>query len=123
EDVEHADQPAADLPGQADALGLAAGQRRGGAVECQVVQADVEEEADPAADLFQDLGGDGAPGRVQAFFQRPVFGVEPGGQLADGQGADLDEGLAGDADGAGLRVEALALAGGAGGAAHVLFEL
>ena len=41
EDVEHADQPAADLAGQADALRLAAGERRGGAVERQVVQADV----------------------------------------------------------------------------------
>ncbi len=29
EDVKHADQAAADLPGQADALGLAAGKRRG----------------------------------------------------------------------------------------------
>ena len=39
EDVEHADQPAADLAGQADALGLAAGERRRRAVERQVVQA------------------------------------------------------------------------------------
>ena len=46
EDVEHADQAAADLAGQADALGLAAGERRGGAVERQIMQADVEQEAD-----------------------------------------------------------------------------
>ena len=38
EDVEHADQPAADLAGQADPLHLAAGERRGGAVERQVVE-------------------------------------------------------------------------------------
>ena len=37
EDVEHADQAAADLAGQADALRFAAGERRGGAVEREVV--------------------------------------------------------------------------------------
>ena len=41
ENVQHADQAAADLPGQADALRFAAGERRGGAVERQVVEADV----------------------------------------------------------------------------------
>ena len=33
EDVEHADEPAADLAGEADALRFAAGERGGGAVE------------------------------------------------------------------------------------------
>ena len=41
EDVEHADQAAADLAGQANALRLAAGERRGGAVERQIFEADV----------------------------------------------------------------------------------
>ena len=45
EDVEHADQAGADLGGQPDALGLAAGQRARRAVEREVVQADVEQEA------------------------------------------------------------------------------
>ena len=45
EDVEHADQPAADLAGQADPLRFAAGERRRGAVERQVVEADVEQES------------------------------------------------------------------------------
>ena len=44
EHVEHADQPAADLRGEPDALGLAAGQRAPSAVERQVVEADVEQE-------------------------------------------------------------------------------
>ena len=35
EDVQHADQPAADLPGKPDPLQLAAGERRRGAVELQ----------------------------------------------------------------------------------------
>jgi hypothetical protein len=42
EDVEHADEPGADLRRQPDALRLAAGQRAGGAVEREVVEADVE---------------------------------------------------------------------------------
>ena len=58
EDVEHAHQPAADLAGQADALPLAARQRRRRAVQRQVVQAHVEHELQPVADLFQHLFGD-----------------------------------------------------------------
>src|SRR5207245_10436526 len=46
EDIEHTDKSTADLAGQPDALRLAAGQRRGRAVERQVVQADVEQERD-----------------------------------------------------------------------------
>ena len=58
EDVEHADQAAADLAGQADALRLAAGERRGGAVEREVFEADVVQEAEPAADFLEHFGGD-----------------------------------------------------------------
>ena len=49
EDVEHADQRAADLRGQPDALRLAARQRRRRAVERQVVDADVDEEGQAIA--------------------------------------------------------------------------
>ena len=52
--VQHADQPGADLGGQPDPLRLAAGQRRRGAVQRQVVQADVEQEAQPGVDLLED---------------------------------------------------------------------
>ena len=58
EDVEHADEAAADLAGEADALRFAAGERGGGAVEREVVEADVLQEAEAAADFFQDFGGD-----------------------------------------------------------------
>ena len=61
EDVEHADQAAADLACQADPLGLPAGQRRRRALECQIVEADVEEKTKPAADLH----GEGL--RLRAF--------------------------------------------------------
>ena len=58
ENVEHADQAGADLPRQADALCLAAGQGRGGAVEREIMQADVEQKVEPAADFLEHLVGD-----------------------------------------------------------------
>ena len=58
EDVEHADQAAADLAGQANALRLAAGERRRGAVEREVFEPDVEQEAEPAADFLEHFVGD-----------------------------------------------------------------
>ena len=53
EDVEHADEARADLGGQPDALGLATGQRGRGPVEREVVEADVEQEAEPGVDLLE----------------------------------------------------------------------
>ncbi len=41
EDVEYADQSATDLSGQADPLHLAAGQRRRGAIQGEIVEPDV----------------------------------------------------------------------------------
>ena len=58
EHVEHAGQPRADLRGQPDALALAAGQRAGGAREREVVEPDVDQEAQPVADLLQDARRD-----------------------------------------------------------------
>ncbi len=58
ENVEHADQPAADLPGQANPLRLAAGKRRRGALERQIIEADVLQKAEPAADFLEHFGGD-----------------------------------------------------------------
>ena len=58
EDVEDAGQAAADLARQADALRLAAGERRPAAVEREVVEADVDEEADAVAHLAEQFAGD-----------------------------------------------------------------
>ncbi len=57
EHVEHADQAAADLAGQPDALGLAARERAGRAGQRQVVEADVEQELHALAHFLE------APGR------------------------------------------------------------
>ena len=58
EDVQHADQPRADLRRQPDALRLAARERLGRAAEREVVEADVDEEAQPLAHFLEDRAGD-----------------------------------------------------------------
>ncbi len=51
EHVHHADEAGADLRGEADALRLAAGERIGLAVEREVVEADVDQEAAAAREF------------------------------------------------------------------------
>ncbi|MDQ0742922.1 hypothetical protein QFZ62_000230 [Clavibacter sp. B3I6] len=58
EHVQHAREARADLRGQADALRLAARERRGRPREVQVVEADLDEELQAHPDLPQHLGGD-----------------------------------------------------------------
>ena len=65
EDVEHADEPGADLRREADALRLAAGERRRRAVHGEVVEPDVDEEPEPLADLLEDALADVALAIVQ----------------------------------------------------------
>jgi hypothetical protein len=65
EDVHHAHQAGADLAGQADALGLAAGEGVGAAVQRQIVQTHVHQELQPGADLLEDLVGDLAAAALQ----------------------------------------------------------
>ena len=54
EDVERVDQRRADGGGEVDALQLAAGERARLAVERQIVEADVDQVAQAAADLVED---------------------------------------------------------------------
>ena len=58
EDVAHAAQVGAELRREADALRLAAGERRRRAVERQVAQADLLEEAEARLQLGDDVAGD-----------------------------------------------------------------
>ena len=58
EDVGDADERRADLGGEADALGLAAGQGHRRAVEGEVAEADLEHEAQALARLREDRLGD-----------------------------------------------------------------
>ena len=58
EDVEDAREAAADLRGEADALALAAAKRAAGAVEVEIVEPDIVEEAEALVDLLEDGLGD-----------------------------------------------------------------
>ena len=58
EHVQHPDQTGTDLGGQPDTLRLAAGERARSPGQRQVVQSDVEQEAQPGLHLFEHLPGD-----------------------------------------------------------------
>ncbi len=58
EHVHHAGKLGAELRRQPDALCLAAGEGLGGAVEREIIEADIEQEAEARVDLLQDLGCD-----------------------------------------------------------------
>jgi len=117
EDVEDPDQATADLGGQTDALGLAAGQGARVAMEGQVVQAHVEEEAHPGLDLFEDRLGDHPIPLGQ------LEGPDHLGGLADGQGAQLVDVPAVDGDRQRQRQQPGAFAHGAGHLSHVALDL
>ncbi len=58
EDVHDPDQTSADLTGETDALGLATREGLGATLECEIVESDVDQEAQPGGDLLGDLGAD-----------------------------------------------------------------
>ncbi len=101
EDVESADEAGAERGGELDALGFAA--REGGreAVEGEVVEADLVEEADALADLFEDLAGD------LGLCGRELEVVEEAGGGGDGEGGGLADVFVAEEDGAGFGAEAL----------------
>ena len=81
EDVEHADERGADLRGQADALALAARERLRDAIEREVVEPDVDEEAEPRDDRAR---GAARRWRARAPLERAARGAErdPRGRCA-----------------------------------------
>src|SRR5215813_488008 len=107
EDVEHADQARADLGGEADALPLTARQRRCRAVEGEVLEPHVGEEAQPLADLLEDAAGDLRVTLGQGE------GVEKLARRLDGEVDHIGNGAAGDLHGQRLRAQPRTLAGGA----------
>ena len=90
QDVEHAHQAGADLGGQPDALGFAAGQGPGRAFQVQVLEPDVEQEGQPGLDFLEDLVGD------LGFAAGQDEVVEEVRAFAHGQRGDLGDGLAVD---------------------------
>ena len=105
--VQHAGQARADLRGQADALALAARQRAGRARQRQIVEADIDQELQPLADLLEDARGDLVLllGELLRQLGEPVVGGADRHvrHLADVQAVDLHRQR--------LRLEAIAAAG------------
>ena len=58
EDVQHAGETRAHLAGEPDALRFAAGERLGAAIERQVVEAHIDQEAQPVGHFLHDACGD-----------------------------------------------------------------
>ncbi|GAA3352074.1 hypothetical protein GCM10020358_84960 [Amorphoplanes nipponensis] len=94
EDVGDVGEGGAEVADHLDALGLAAGEGAGGAVEGEVAEADLDEGVEGA------VAGWSAAGR-----RRFVEVADPGGEVADLHGAGVGDGDAGDlgAAGAALR--------------------
>lgn len=88
----------------------------GGAVEREVVETDVHEEAEPLVDLLEDPLGDLLVAGVEAHPPQEVRA------LADRHGGDLGDGLLHHRHGEHDRLEPRALTGRAGHLAHVALE-
>jgi hypothetical protein len=117
QDVEHAHQLRADLRREPDPLRLSAGERVRGAVERQVVQADVDHELEALADLLQDAARD----RLLALRQRQLIEERDGrGDRERARGGDA---LVRDRDGERLRLQPRAPAGRARPLGHELVQL
>src|SRR5699024_10434571 len=111
--VQHAHQARADLGGQPDPLGFAAGEGGRCAGHGQVAQADVEQEPEPGVDLPEHLGGDGCFAFAELHPVQERLGV------LDGQVAQFGDGLPAHAHREHLGLEPGAAAGGAWHLAHV----
>ncbi len=92
QDVHDAHQAGADLAGEPDALGLAAGQGIGAALQGEVVEAHVHQKPQALGDLLDDLGADLAMSAGQGE------GLEEAEGLADGQGGESRQVVVGDQD-------------------------
>ena len=117
EDIQHALQTAADLRGQANALGLAARKRGGRPVERQVVDAHADEEAQTAGHLADDTQAH----LPVAFGQSQA--LDEVVRVPDGQRRHLGDGLAAHADVTRLLAQARAAALAARRLRHVAMEL
>ena len=114
QNVEHADQAAADLGGQADALGLAARERAALAGKRQVVQPHSLEETKAGANFLDDLGTN------SSFLALQVQAVDEGDGIIDAERTEVMDGAVTQGHGDGGRLETGALAVGADLVAHQL---
>ena len=118
EDVEDADQAAADLRRQPDPLRLSPGERRRRPVEAQVVEPDIEQEPKPLVDLLEHRARRSCRSRSDSS-RSPRNAAA----LRDRQLAQLVDVRAADGDGERRGPEARAAACGARHLAHVALDL
>src|SRR5438552_3755264 len=85
ENVEHADQVRADLRGEAQALAFSSGERGGGAVERQVIEADLGKKAEPRDDLLE------RPSPDLALRGRQLEAAEEPERIADRESRRFDD--------------------------------
>ena len=117
EDVQHPHQARADLSGQTDALGLAAGECRGRARERQIAEADARQKAQTGADLLEDALGD------QAVLLAEREAVDEFQRLDDGQIREIRDAHAADRHGQRRLLQTSAVAGGAVHLGHALLDI
>ena len=122
EDVEHAHEARPDLRGETNALRLAARQRFRAAIQRQVLEPDVHEEAQPLAHFLEHGAGDVGveprlAGRAKRNRENEIV------RVAHGELAELADVPAGDRHRERLRLEPHPFALGAHGDDHVLLEL
>ncbi len=104
EHVQHAAQAAADLAGEADALGFAAGERGRAAAEREVIEADVDQEREAIVDFADELAGD----LLFAGGEFPFLHLSD--EVAQGRAADLVERAFAEAEGGRVIAQAAAAA-------------
>ena len=91
QNIQYTDQPRTNLRRQADPLRLAAGQRTGRPVQRQVIQSDIDQEAEPGVDFLADLHGNRLfPLRqLQLLKKRLAFAHRQMGDFLDVLAADF----------------------------------
>src|SRR4029077_6070289 len=116
ENIEDAAKPRADLRGEADALGFAAGESGGGTIERQIVEAHREEKLETLGDFGERAAGDGALARCE-LREDAIHGGAGGRKRERGE---FRYGHAGNLDRQTFRAQAALAARGAGRGRHVL---
>ena len=88
EDIEHADQTAADLPGEADTLRLTAGERGGRAAERQIVEPHIGQKSQSTANFLEHFAGDFLLRFVEREAAEKLLGLVDR-QITDGRQSSL----------------------------------
>ncbi len=116
ENIENAAEARANLRGEADALGFAAGERGGGAVEAEITKAHGEKEIDAFGNFFKRASGDFflALGKLRENF------VNGGARGAKRERGEIRDGQATEFDGERFGAQTLAMADGALRGRHIL---